>query len=508
VLTSAVSISVEEQRCEMNRIVSDSVRLACCLGILAVLPVTLPGCAQEPASGSDARAQLLPEDGLAPQQLLASPALQESVGETRRNAIVTAAERVSPAVVSISVVRRERVVPRSTFEQMFMAPGQERQSAGMGSGFILHQDGLVLTNEHVIRGAAEVLVTLPDGREFDAEVVGTDDVNDLAVLRLQLPDQGGVVLPVAPLGASENLLIGEWVIAIGNPLGNLLSNTEPSVTVGVVSAVRRNIVPAGSDQRGFYLDMIQTDASINPGNSGGPLVNASGDVIGVNSSILSTSGGSEGLGFAIPIDRARRIVNDLVGEGRVRRAWIGADVEPLQAPGRRRTQEVRVAQVAPGSPAATAGLRAGMTVREVAGRRIRNPLDWEAAVLSGRVGQPLEVKVESGDRERVLQMVPEDLPSVSAERIQALREFQLVTLTPAIRAERGLHNEQGALIVELTDQARSLGVRPGDLILQINTTRVRSAEEAARALRELGAQGVVMYFERGGSLGSVRFTVR
>jgi serine protease Do len=501
----------ENSGIDMKTIASISAGLRGLVLMLVMLPIAAPGCAQQPSSAADAeatRARLLAEDVPALHPLAAPPPLQDPVGDSRRNAIVTAAERVSPAVVSISVVRRERVVPRSLIEQMLMPPGQERQSAGMGSGFILHADGLVLTNEHVIRGATEVLVTLPDGREFDADLVGTDDVNDLAVLRIRLPESGRVPLPVAPLGTSDGLLIGEWVIAIGNPLGNLLSNTEPSVTVGVVSAVRRNILPAGGDQRGFYLDMIQTDASINPGNSGGPLVNAHGEVIGVNSSILTSSGGSEGLGFAIPIDRACRIVNDLVGDGRVRRAWIGADVEPLQSPGLRRGQEVRVAQVAPGSPAARAGLRPGMTVREVAGRRIRNPLDWEAAVLSGRVGQPLAVRVAAEDRERVLQVVPEDLPSVSAERIQALREFQLVTLTPAIRAERGVVNEQGALIVDLSDQARSLGFRPGDLILQINTTRIRSAEEAARALRELGGRGVVMYFERNGTLGSIRFTVR
>jgi serine protease Do len=476
------------------------------LALLGGLVGAVPGCTQSPATGTD-RSRQLAED-LAPGggsgQALAG--VQDAVTTSRRNAIVQAAERVAPAVVSINVLRRERVVPRSLFEQWMLPPGYQREATGLGSGFIIHAEGLVVTNEHVVRGASEVVVTLPDGRELDADLVGTDELNDLAVLRLRLPS--GESLPAAPLGDSDNLLIGEWVIAIGNPLGTLLSNTEPSVTVGVISAVGRNIIPAGGEQRGYYLDMIQTDASINPGNSGGPLINAMGEVIGVNSSILSSSGGSEGLGFAIPISRARRIALDLVENGRVRRSWIGVDVEPLRRDGLRRSQEVRIAQVVGGSPAARAGLREGMTVLAVGNRRIRSPLDWEAAVLGGRVGEPLEVRVDQGGREQTLRVTPEDLPSMNAARVQALRDFQFVTLTPPIRAERGLASDQGALIVGLSDQARQIGLREGDLILQINRARIRTAEEAARALQQLADRGVIVYFERNGNLGSVQFYLR
>jgi S1-C subfamily serine protease len=290
---------------------------------------------------------------------------------SRRTAIVQAAERVGPAVVSISVARRQRAQPRSLFEQFFLPPGYEREVAGLGSGFVVSREGLVVTNEHVVRGADRVVVTLPDGREFDAEILGTDDANDLAVLRLDL--QAGEEVPVAPLGSSDQLLVGEWAVAIGNPLGFLLSNHEPAVTAGVVSAVGRNILPSGEDRRTYYLDMIQTDASINPGNSGGPLVNALGEVIGVNSSILSRGGGSEGLGFAIPINRARRVVMDLVESGSVRRAWLGVEVEAAEPGGIRRVQEVRIARVTPGSPAAEAGLRAGSLVREIGGRHGAHP---------------------------------------------------------------------------------------------------------------------------------------
>jgi serine protease Do len=228
----------------------------------------------------------------------------------------------------------------------------------------------------------------------------------------------------------------------------------------------------------------------------------------VNSSILSTGGGSEGLGFAIPINRARAIALDLAEDGSVRRSWIGADVEALRSDGLRRSQEVWIAQVVPGSPAERAGLREGMTVLEVGNRRVRGPLDWEAAVRAGRVGEPLQIRVRTAGREQLLNIVPADVPSMSAERIQALRDFQLVTLTPAIRYERGVVSEQGALIVGLSAQARRLGLREGDLILQINQVRIRTGEEAARALQQLASRGVVVYFERAGNLGSVQFSVR
>jgi len=425
--------------------------------------------------------------------------------DSRRTAIVTASQRVAPAVVSVNVLRRERVVPRTMWEQLMLPPGAERETAGLGSGFIITAEGLVITNEHVVRAATEVVVTLPDGREFDADVVGSDEVNDLALLRIRVP-RGEAALPVAPLGNSDGLMIGEWVIAIGNPFGFLLSNPEPSVSAGVVSAVGRNIL-GGDGQRSYSLDMIQTDASINPGNSGGALVNALGEVIGVNSSILSNSGGSEGLGFAIPINRARRIALDLADDGQYRRAWIGAEVEPVRAEGPRRLAEVRISVVAPGSPAERAGLRAGMRVVGIGGQRVRTPMDWQAGLLNAAYGEPLEVRVMEGGRERAVRVQPGDLPSVNAERIQALRDFQLVTLTPAIRAERGLTNEQGALIVDLSESARGLGLQEGDLILQINRLRITNAEGAAQALQQLGGRSVVMYFERGGRVGSTQFVI-
>lgn len=434
--------------------------------------------------------------------------VQDELEASRRTAIVRAAERVAPAVVSVNVRRREAVQPRSLWESFFLPPG-EREVSGLGSGFIIRDDGLVLTNEHVIRGADQVVVTLSDGREFAAELVGTDEVNDLALLRIAAgTGQPGAGFPVASLGNSDDLLIGEWVVAIGNPFGYLLSNYEPTVTAGVVSGIGRNMIPAG--ERGYYLDMIQTDASINPGNSGGPLVNALGEVIGVNSSILSRSGGSEGLGFAIPINRARRIALDLLDNGQVRRAWVGLELEApgAGARGQGSVARTRVARVAPGSPAAEAGIRPGMSLRAVGQKQIRGPLDWEAVLLNAAVGEPLDLVVDDDGRSRSMRVTPVDLPSVTADRIRALTDFELVTLTPSIRAERKLTNERGALIIALSDVARQLGLREGDLILQINRTAVGSAEEAARLLKELAGQGPVrVIFERQGRVGAVHFYI-
>jgi serine protease Do len=473
----------------------------------ACLLVLATACTASPASQGDPAqvAESVVEDLEPSRDTLAVARMQQELAGSRRNAIVIAAERVGPTVVSVNTIRRERVVPRSIFEQLMLPPGYEQESAGMGSGFIIHESGLVVTNEHVVRGASEVFVTLPDGREFDATVIGNDETTDLAVLRLDLREREGESLPVAPLGSSEDLLIGEWVVAIGNPLGFLLANTEPSVTAGVVSAVGRNIIPDG-DQRGYYLDMIQTDASINPGNSGGPLVNGLGQVIGVNSSIFSQGGGSEGLGFAIPIDRVRRVVRDLVENGSVRHAWIGADVEAVGTAVRRQ-RDVRIARVVPGSPADRAGLRTGMVIESVDGREIRTPLDWQSAILQGQVGEPLAIVV-SEPRAGTFRVVANDLPSVGAERIQALAGFELVSVTPAIRAERGIRSEQGALVVGLPETAVGIGLQEGDVILQVNRIRVRSAEETATAFETVGRGAVIVYFERGGQLGSAQFGIR
>ncbi|MDZ4859527.1 MAG: trypsin-like peptidase domain-containing protein, partial [Candidatus Hydrogenedentes bacterium] len=238
-----------------------------------------------------------------------SIAFADPIADSRRTAIVTSIERAAPAVVSInvSVVRAQRNVPPmfDEFWGFFDIPRptnqiEKRRINSVGSGFILSAEGHILTNYHVIEDADEVVsVTLPDGRELPVTVVGADDRTDIAVLLVREPQR----LPTIPLGDSEDLLTGEWVIAIGNPFGMLMKDPQPTVSVGVISANHRRVSSSVGNGERLYQGMIQTDAAINPGNSGGPLVNARGQVVGVNTMIFSQSGGSVGLGFAIPINR-------------------------------------------------------------------------------------------------------------------------------------------------------------------------------------------------------------
>jgi len=273
-----------------------------------------------------------------------------------------------------------------------------------------------------------------------------------------------------------------------------------------VSATDRHIFPSVSDRaedRGFYLGMIQTDAAINPGNSGGPLVNALGEVVGMNSSIFSRSGGSEGLGFAIPIDRAIRIADDLARFGEVRRAWVGLEVAAITSDDPfGRSQGVQIASVAPSSPAAQAEIRAGSKIVESGGRKVISPLDFEASLLDLRSGESLELVLDDGGPRRV-RLTAEPLPSVMAQRVEVLEGLELVTVSSAIRSERGIRSEAGALVTGISPTLqRNIGLREGDVLLQINNTPIRAAEDVTRILGDLPDRSRFrLYFERGGSMG-------
>ncbi|MEX2181055.1 MAG: trypsin-like peptidase domain-containing protein [Gemmatimonadaceae bacterium] len=428
-----------------------------------------------------------------------------AINASRRTAITEAVARVSPAVVTVQTERVQRAAA-TPFDLFFGARSGEQVAAGIGSGFIVRDDGIIVTNAHVVAGASRVSVALQDGTTFPAIVVGEDELNDLAVLRI---DASG--LPTAPLGTSRGMLIGEWVVAIGNPYGFLLGNPEPSVTAGVVSGVGRNLTGRG-DGPGVYVDMIQTDASINPGNSGGPLINAAGEVIGVNSSIYSPSGGSVGLGFAIPIDRARRVADDLLAHGSVRRPWIGVKVQQSGSTASRGTLNAgaTIEQVVPGSPAADAGLRTGDVITQSRDRQIRNPYDWEAELLELRVGERAELTVRRGGRSERVTVRVDDLPEVSAEKVAVLRELELVSLSAAIRVERSVRSSQGAVVYRVTDRvSQDLGIRAGDVIIQVNRTPVTDAQQAARVLEYYIGRGPIrMYFERNGAIFSTDFRIR
>ena len=429
-----------------------------------------------------------------------------SVPASRRTAITEAVARVAPSVVTVQTEVVQRVAA-DPFDALFGGRSGTQTSSGLGTGFIMRGDGVIVTNAHVIAGATRISVMLRDGTTYPATAIGTDETNDLAVLKVKASG-----LPVAPLGDSDNLLVGEWAIAIGNPYGFMLGNSEPSVTAGVISGVGRNLVARGEGPSA-YFDMVQTDASINPGNSGGPLVSATGEVIGVNSSIYSTSGGgSIGLGFAIPINRARRVADDLLAHGRVRRPWIGARLEEprTQNPRDLIARGATVASITPGSPAERAGLRRGDVITRVRTRAVRNRFDWDAALLDLRVGEQVPLAVRRGESQLDLTVTIADLPEVSAPKVQVLREMELVSLTPAIRAERGVRSSQGALIYRASERiTEELGMAPGDVIVMINRTVVSSAEDVSRALDYYAGRGPIrVFFEHEGQIIATDFSIR
>jgi serine protease Do len=344
----------------------------------------------------------------------------EDLTRSRENAIVRAAREVGPAIVSISVIQT-RVVRTSPlgpgfrdefFEYFFRDFFPERiyrqEIPSLGSGVLVSHgaDYYVLTNDHVVHAADVIKVTLTDGREFDAVIAGTDPRFDLAVLSVDAED-----LPVALLGDSEEVVTGEWAIAIGNPFGYLLNDRQPTVTVGVVSALHRDVKPERG-QIGVYKDMIQTDAAINPGNSGGALVNSAGEVIGINTFIFTKSGGSLGIGFAIPINTVKRIMNEFVTYGRIRPVWVGVQVQemtPLLALSLdlETTEGVLVSRVDEGSPADRAGVKHGDLLYAIEGKEIQSVDEAQRALADAIVGDEVTFRVVRRDetKELILRLV-------------------------------------------------------------------------------------------------------
>jgi len=316
--------------------------------------------------------------------------------------IVNAVDKVGPAVVRIDTVRR--VV--NPLGGLFGGGPSVQQQQGQGSGFITRSDGVILTNAHVVEGANEVGVTLPDGRSFSGKVLGTDPITDVAVVKVAASN-----LPVAPLGDSAKVRPGEWAIAIGNPLG--LDNT---VTAGIISAVQRTNA-VGEGQRVPYL---QTDAAVNPGNSGGPLINDRGQVIGINTAIRQAPGA--GLSFAIPINLGRQIAAQIIERGRASHPYIGVRLQALTPQLAREVNAtnaecklpeingVVVVEVMPGSPADRSGMRPCDLIETVGDSNVDNPSEVQVAVDQGQVGEPLPVKVRRGERNLRLQLKPAELP--------------------------------------------------------------------------------------------------
>jgi len=330
------------------------------------------------------------------------------------NFVAKVVERVGPAVVRIDATRAAGNNLDSPFEHFFgnEAPVPERRvQQGTGSGFILTQEGHLLTNAHVVAGAEQVTVILKDGRRFAGEVLGSDPVTDVAVIKIKATG-----LPTVKLGNSENLVPGQWAIAIGNPLG--LDNT---VTQGIISATGRSSSDVGvPDKR---VRFIQTDAAINPGNSGGPLLNDRGEVIGVNTAIIS---GAQGLGFAIPIETARRISNQLLTKGRADHPYVGVRMAELTPEIREEINQsnlgfkvnqdegVLVIEVLPNSPAARAGLRAGDLIKSINGVPIENADQVQVQVDQTALGETLEVQIERNGQIQTSRVKPSELPAEAA----------------------------------------------------------------------------------------------
>ena len=350
-------------------------------------------------------------------------AIAHEVDESRDNAIVRASRIAGPSVVSVSVIqtvaRRGGFLPPSGedfFNQFFgdvFPPYVYRERIpSLGSGFVISENGYVLTNEHVVHNGEQIKVTLPDGRQFDGKLAGSDPTYDLAVLKI---DAKG--LPASVLGNSDDIVVGEWAIAIGNPFGFLLNDPSPSVTAGVISALKRDVKPTGFEG-GIYKNMIQTDAAINPGNSGGPLVNGKGEVIGVNTFIFTQSGGSLGMGFAIPINVAKRVVQEIITFGAVRSVWVGIsvqDITPYVAShlGITETRGVIVARLEQGSPADKAGVKAGDIIRKVQGQPIENSNDAQRRIFGAGVGDVVVLTIERDHKQWDVKLKLEEVPKKS-----------------------------------------------------------------------------------------------
>jgi len=418
-------------------------------------------------------------------------------------------ERASPAVVNISVTKvmgptpttgwREgwpREIPRSPLDEFFGrffempgVPGVPRRAAGAGSGFIVDPDGYIVTNHHVVSDAEEIVVTLADGRQLDARVVGDDPQMDLALLEVDADEP----LPYVQFGDSDAVRVGEWVLAIGNPFG-----LGGSASAGIVSARGRDI------RSGPYDDYLQIDAPINQGNSGGPVFNAAGEVIGVSTAIVSPNGGSVGIGFAIPSNHVTAVVEQLKETGSVERGWLGVSLQDLDAAlaeslGVDTTKGALVAEVVDGSPAEDAGLEAGDVVVRFDGEEIDSVRDLTFTVARRRPGESVTVDVIRDGRERTLEVELGDRASATALPSPGSRAparpgaradetalgLRLAPLTDRDRARLGLPRDVGGvLIVDVRpgSAAAREGLRSGDVIVSVNRQAVDSVDDVTATL--------------------------
>ncbi|MGA8234367.1 MAG: DegQ family serine endoprotease [Candidatus Acidiferrales bacterium] len=425
---------------------------------------------------------------------------------------------VLPEVVSVSssklVHRTESMEPFSNdplFQQFFGGKGQDRgqgpdsseqaqpeREQGLGSGVIIGTNGYIITNNHVVDGASDVKVYLRDKREFPAKVVGTDAKTDIAVLKIDANK-----LPAIPMGDSSKMEVGDLVFAVGDPFG-----VGQTVTMGIVSAKGR--AHLGIED---YEDFIQTDAPINPGNSGGALINAKGELVGINTAILSRSGGSQGIGFAIPVNLARHDMDQIVEHGHVIRGWLGAtiqDVTPSMAKafGMDTPGGVLIADVSPNSPAAQAGLKQGDIVMSVNGQPISESSDLRLQVSEAGPGASFPMTVKRGTSTlnvtAKLRELPTEVASTPGTPVenQAERGIQVEELTPSLRDQLKLSKESQGVVVAQIDPAgaaASAGLREGDLIQEVDHHAVTNGSEFNQTMQSASGRSILLRVMRDGT---------
>ncbi len=431
------------------------------------------------------------------------------------NLFVEIAKKQNPAVVNVSakaktqpVTRQFRPPPpqgksnpndpfKDFYDRFFGQRPDQRPKGGTGSGFIIDPEGFILTNYHVVEGAEEITVALEDDKEYTAEVIGSDSKTDIALIKISRENGGKKPFPFLKLGDSQNLEVGEWVMAIGNPFG--LSHT---VTVGVVSALSRNI------GAGPYDEFIQTDASINPGNSGGPLINIKGDVIGINTAIISgNSGGNVGIGFAIPINIAKVILNDLKEKGSVTRGWLGVMIQKItpdlaKSFGLKDSKGALVGDVIPDGPAFKAGIKRGDVIVNFDNQSVDEMEALPKIVAKTTPGKSVKVDVVRDGKIQTFDItieVLEDKTAVVVAKNDPVG-LQVQDITPELMKSLKLETKDGVLVSDVTADgaAGEAGIRRGDVITEINRTAINSAEDYKKVTSAAEKDSTVLFLVRRG----------
>jgi len=420
------------------------------------------------------------------------------------------AEKAKPAVVNISTTTTVRI-PGSPFRHFFGPdeqgpfgdffkrffgndiPDRELKQQSLGSGFIIDKDGYIITNNHVVEGADEIKVKLADGREFKAKVIGRDPKTDLALIKITTLFKN---LPVLPLGDSDKIRVGDWVLAIGNPFG-----LEHTVTQGIISATGRVI---GS---GPYDNFLQTDAPINPGNSGGPLINLKGEVIGINSAIIASG---QGIGFAIPGNMAKNVVGQLKEKGKVVRGWIGVSVQTVtpeiaQSFGLKEPKGALVGGVVNGSPAEAAGIKRGDVIIAFDGKEIKNMSDLPRLVAETQVGKTVDIKVIRNGKEMDLKITVAELTEERMRAQMPVSEgslgMRVDDITPRWAHQLRIKDKNGVVVVGVAPNspAEEAGIQAGDVIKEVNRKTIRNMKDYENVMEKTGKdRHVLLLIKRGG----------